>query len=196
MSRISGEIWRALFIWVLACALGLSIPPLVPYLFPPFTVLFGLFSSTLITSMPLSIAQWLALRWTHPVSILWIFSIPISVYVFMMFIRELPTDAFLSDETLAALTILGLMLGLLIGLPQWLILRWKYGGSALWLLGSSLGVGLSMFFVLVTDLINMSGVLAYIAAVLVYALTTGLTLVVLINLREVPDTPIPGSSGA
>jgi hypothetical protein len=195
MSRISGEIWRALFIWVLACALGLSIPPLVPYLFPPFTAIYGLFPSTLITTMPLSIAQWLALRWTHPVSILWIFSIPISVFVFMMIIRELPTDGYLSDETLAALTILGLMLGLLVGLPQWLILRWKYGASALWLLGSSLGVGLSMFFVLVTNLINMSGVLAYIAAVLVYALTTGLTLVVLINRHVVPDTPISESAG-
>jgi Na+/melibiose symporter-like transporter len=112
-----------------------------------------------------------------------------------MIIRELPTDGYLSDETLAALTILGLMLGLLVGLPQWLILRWKYGASTLWLLGSSLGVGLSMFFVLVTNLINMSGVLAYIAAVLVYALTTGLTLVVLINRHVVPDTPISESAG-
>ena len=72
-------------------------------------------------------------------------------------------------------------MGLLIGLPQWLILRRECDYSSIWLLGSTLGVGLGASIVIGTDLVNQSGILAYIIAVLVYVIATGLALAWLLS---------------
>jgi hypothetical protein len=180
---------RALIFWFVANFLGLGIPPLVMYFVPTLTAFSGLFSSALIIALPLSIAQWAALRASIPVSFLWIFSAPISVLTFVLLIREIPEEyfGFLGSESVIVLSFFGLFFGFLLGLPQWLILSRRVSGSAVWMLGSTLGVGLGAFFLGITDLVNRSGVLAYIIVVLVYTISTGLPLSLLVRNQGEPD---------
>ena len=186
MSQVSGDVRRASIIWSVANILGLGIPPLVMYFIPTLTAISGLFSTMLIISLPLSIAQWAALRISLPVSFLWIFSVPSSVLTFVLLIREIPESyfGFLGSETLVTLTFFGMIFGLLLGIPQWLILSRRYRGSVIWLLGSTLGVGLGAFLVIITDLVNRYGVLAYIIVVLVYTTSTGLPLSLLVKRQD------------
>lgn len=190
MSQVSSDVRRASIIWSVANILGLGIPPLVMYFIPTLTAISGLFSTMLIISLPLSIAQWAALRISLPVSFLWIFSVPSSVLTFVLLIREIPESyfGFLGSETLVTLTFFGMIFGLLLSIPQWLILSRRYRGSVIWLLGSTLGVGLGAFLVIITDLVNRYGVLAYIIVVLVYTTSTGLPLSLLVKTQEELDT--------
>ena len=149
--------------------------------FPSLFPISGIFGSTLIISIPISLAQWIALRRIYPISILWILSIPISILLVILLIRELPDGLWgiFGDET-ADLTLFFFLIGFIIGLPQWLLLRRQYSNSSIWLLGSSIGVAAGLGLVLVTDLVNQSTIISYIVAVLVYAISTGLTLSILI----------------
>jgi hypothetical protein len=196
MSQLSGEIRKAFAIWFVANILGLGVPPLVLFLFPHFTAVSGLFSTTLIISLPLSTAQWAALRRVLPISILWIFMIPASILAMVLFIREVPERYFdlIDPESLAVLTATSFVIGLIIGLPQWLILRRECSGSSIWLLGSGLGIGLGAFIVIATDLVNQDGFLAYSIGALVYIITTGATLSWLISRRDAPETLIPSTA--
>jgi hypothetical protein len=72
-------------------------------------------------------------------------------------------------------------MGLLIGLVQWLILRQRFSGSLLWLLGSAAGLGVGSWLILVTDLIDQSGFLAAIVVVLVYIVATEVILTWLLS---------------
>ena len=192
MSQISYDIRKAFLIWSAANILGLSIPPLVLYLVPSLTAISGLFSTALIIAMPLSLAQWIALRRSLPVSVLWLLSIPVSILAIVLIIREVPERYWLliDPDPLAALIATSLVMGLLIGLPQWLILRRECDYSSIWLLGSTLGIGLGASIVIATDLVNQSGILAYIIAVLVYIITTGLTLAWLLSRKDQSQSPV------
>jgi len=192
MSQFSSEIRNAFMTWSIANILGLSIPPLIMFLVPSLTAISGLLSTTLLISMPLSITQWAALRRTLPVSILWIFSIPASILVLVLIVREMPESywGFVDLESLAALIAISFLIGLMIGLPQWLILRRKSAQSSIWLLGSALGLGLGASIVIATDLVNISGILAYIIAVLIYIIATGITLFWLLMHREQSEEPV------
>ena len=191
MSQISYDIRKAFLIWSAANILGLSIPPLVLYFVPLLTAISGLFSTALIIAMPLSVAQWIALRRILPVSALWILSIPASILAIVLIIREVPERYWLliDPDPLAALIATSLVIGFLIGLPQWLILRRECDYSSIWLLGSTLGVGLGASIVIATDLVNQSGILAYIVAVLFYVSATGLTLAWLLSQKDQSQTP-------
>jgi hypothetical protein len=80
------------------------------------------------------------------------------------------------DESIVFLTASYLMIGFTVGLLQWFILRRQFSGSSLWILGSTVGVGFSFWLILATDLINRSGIMAFIIGALVYPITTGLIL--------------------
>ena len=82
----------------------------------------------------------------------------------------------MDDESIAGLTIAYLIVGFSIGLPQWLILRGHLSRASIWLLGSSIAVGASFWLIFATDLVNQSGVIAYIVGALVYSILTGLVL--------------------
>ena len=192
MSENSGEIRNAFITWSIANILGFSIPPLIMFLVPSLTAISGLLSTTLLISMPLSITQWAALRRSLPVSILWIFSIPASILVLVLIVREMPESywGYVDPESLAALIAISFVIGLMIGLPQWLILRRVCAHSSIWLLGSALGLGLGASIVIATDLVNISGILAYIIAVLIYVIATGITLSWLLVHREQSEEPV------
>jgi hypothetical protein len=188
MSQNSGDTGKALLTWVLANFIGfgllgllsLAAPALPSRLFGTIAFLLGL--------VPLSLAQWLALRRIALVSGLWILTVPLGLLLWgaIIFYQLIP-DAFsqtFGDESVFSLTFGVLLIGFLVGLPQWLILRPRFPGSSLWLLGSAGGLGFGFYLVLATDLINRSGILACAIVVLVYTLTTGLTLSGLLAYRD------------
>lgn len=146
--------------------------------FPNFSPLPGFLGTILFISMPISFAQWIALRRILPISILWILSIPIGLLLTVLIPRVIPDGIWhiADDESIIMLTAGGFEIGLLIGIPQWLILRHQFSNSLIWLLGSSVGTALGILLVLATDLINQSGIISYILAALVYAIVTGLVL--------------------
>lgn len=185
MKQFPGGIRSAFFTWVVANILGLSVPPLILFLVPSLSAVSGLLSTTLIVSLPLSFSQWAALRRILPVSGLWIISIPLSVLAFVLIIREIPERfmGFLGTETLPVLTALGVGIGFLIGLPQWLMLRKVCERASLWLLGSALGIGLGAGILIATDLVNYSGLAGYILVALLYVAATGLCLSILLLQR-------------
>lgn len=184
--QFPGGIRRAFFTWGIANILGLSVPPLILFFLPSLSAVSGLLSTTLIISLPLSFAQWGALRRILPVSGLWILTIPLSVLVFVLLIREIPEYywGFLGTETLPVLTAFGVSIGFLIGLPQWLLLRRVCERASLWLVGSALGIGLGASILIATDLINYSGLAGYILVVLLYVGATGLSLSFLLLQRD------------
>ena len=134
--------------------------------------------SSLLIGLPLGFTQWLALRRILKTSKWWIISISIGLLI-AIFIGKVIPDGFgpaWDDESIAALTVGYFVGGFAIGLPQWLILRQQLRRSSIWLLGSSIGTFASAWFILVTDLINLSGILSIIIGTLIYSIITGLIL--------------------
>ena len=129
-------------------------------------------------TLPIALAQWLALRRILQTSILWVLTTPIGLLLAISIIRVIPTGLWqvVDDESIAALTPVGLWIGFAIGLPQWLILRLQLSKSSIWLLGSSIGVAAGFWTIIVTDLVDRSGIIAYIVGALVYSIVTGLVL--------------------
>ena len=140
-------------IWVFANILGFSVLGLAILILPSLMSMPGLLGSTFIISIPISLAQWFALRRVSPVSVLWILSIPIGILLAIFIIREIPAGLLpmVDDESPLVLTVLCLLIGFVIGLPQWLILRRHYANSSIWLLGSSIGVGLGCGILIARD---------------------------------------------
>jgi hypothetical protein len=178
MSKIPGSTGKSFWIWILGNLLGVGAMGAALLLLPSLMNLRGILASTLIISLPLSVAQWLALRRISGTSILWVLTIPVGLMLGLLILQNLPEGLWqgVDDESIAVLTAGYLLIGLMIGIPQWLILRRQFSGSSIWLLGSSAAMGASLWLVLVTDLINRSGPFAFIVGVTVYGLITGLIL--------------------
>jgi len=80
---------------------------------------------------------------------------------------------FLDDESVVLLTLMYASIGALVGLAQWLLLRAHFNWSMVWLPASAAGLGLGLAFVLLTDLINQSGIASIVVVTFLYAITTG-----------------------
>ena len=178
MSQQSGYISKPFLIWIFANILGFSALAISLLVLPSLMSISGIVVSTLIISIPISLAQWIALRRIFPISILWILTIPIGLLLVVLIYQVIPDGLWqiVEDESPAVLTVSFLIMGFAIGLPQWLILRRQFSSSSIWLLGSSIGVAVGFGLVIATDLINQSEIISYIVVVLVYAITTGLIL--------------------
>jgi len=195
MTSKLGTISKSFIIWIVANILGISAVAALPLVFPSIMSIDNKVLTTFIVLLPISLAQWLALRTFSRTSVLWIFTIPVSLLLYFLLIRYIPeglgnnTDS----ESIAVMTSLYLLIGFIIGLLQWLILRRQFARSVLWLLGSTAGVGFSFWLILATDLINQSGILASIIAILIYTVTTGLVLSWLIANRTKSGETLPVS---
>jgi hypothetical protein len=178
MSQKYGYLSKQFLIWVFANILGFGALGASLLVFPSLMSISGIVASTLIISIPISLAQWIALRRILATSILWILTVPVGLLLAVSIYKVIPDGSgqIVDDESTAVITVLYLVMGFTIGLPQWLILRRQFTSSSIWLLGSSIGVAAGVWLVLATDLINQSGIISYIVAVLVYAIVTGLTL--------------------
>jgi hypothetical protein len=176
MSDKNGYKRRLLFTWVFANILGFSIPAILVFGFPSVLSIQEAVVTAVLILIP-GLAQWLALRRFFRISILWVLSIPIGFALFYAIYGVIPEGVREQwDETVLVLTVGYIMMGLTVGLPQWLILRRHLTHSSIWLLGSSAGVGLGFWIILATDLVHQSGVISFIIAVLVYPIATGLIL--------------------
>jgi hypothetical protein len=178
MSKQSSYLGRQFLIWIFANILGFGALGASLLVFPSIMSVSGIVSSTFIITIPIALAQWIALRSILRTSIFWILTIPTGLLVFILINRVILDGVWqtVDDESIAALTASYLLVGFLIGLPQWLILRRQLPISSIWLLGSSIGIAAAFWIILVTDLVDMSGVASYIVGALVYSIVTGLVL--------------------
>lgn len=180
MSQNSNARSKPFLIWAAANGLGFGAVGLISVA-PPLWIS-GL-GAVVLPTLAISLAQWIGLRWLFSISPTWILSFPAGVLLWEILRRVIlewfPQSNY--DESIAALTLPYLLMGLLVGLPQWLILRRRFSGSSLWLLGSAVSLGGGLWLVLATGLVDQSGILASIVGVLVYIGATGASLTWLLS---------------
>ena len=174
---------RMFLYWNLGNVLGWAFILALRSVLPGVRSVPGFFVALLVVAIPFGLAQWLVLRRFIPVSPLWVATIPISWFLFYFIAYTIPESLWqrADDEAISTLTFGYLVLGAVMGLLQWLILRRKLRRAALWILGSSLGVGLGFGVVLATGLISQYEYFSYTIVVLVYSVATGSLLSWLLN---------------
>ena len=162
--------------WIVANLLGVAaigVLSLIPFL----TSIPGALVSSLIIGLPIGLAQWVLLRRVAPISILWALTISVGLFVGLVVSPFLGGIwGFLDDESVFSLMAAYTVIGLLVGMAQWLLLRGHFERSLVWLLSSAVGLGLGTGLVLVSNLIQQSGIVSIILVVCVYAITTGLVI--------------------
>ncbi len=174
MSRKLSEVGGVILGWIVANLLGVAAIgalSLIPFL----TSIPGRLVSSLLIGLPIGFAQWIALRRIAPISILWILTISAGLLLGLEVGPILAGNlwGFLDDESVLSLMAAYTTIGLLVGLAQWLLLRGHFTKSLVWLLSSAVGLGLGTGLVLVSNLINQSGIISIILVVLVYGIATG-----------------------
>lgn len=193
MIQRSRYLSKSFLIWVVANILGISATAALPLLFASLleSLRSGIVSG-FIFSLPIGLAQWLALRRISHTSILWVLTVPVGILIYLL-INGLIPDGLrqrINDESIVVLTAAYLLIGFTVGLLQWFVIQRQFSGSPLWILGSTVGVGFSFWLILATDLINQSGIIAFIVGLLVYPITTGLILLLLLAHPKQSDTKI------
>jgi hypothetical protein len=170
-------------LWVAANLLGWLVLVALLAALPTLKSIRGLFVAPLLIGVPLGIAQWLVLRRLIPLSPLWVLTLPVGWVLSMLVPVAIPASLWqvVDSESTATLTLLYVVMGAVMGLPQWLMLRRKLLRAAWWILGNSVGMGLGFALVLVTGFINRSEFWSYTAVVLVYGIATGAILLWLLG---------------
>jgi hypothetical protein len=178
MSQKFGHSSKQFLIWFFANILGFGALGASILVFPSILGISGFFITTFVIAIPISLAQWIVLRRILPTSILWILTIPIGIPLSFLILRVIPASLWFEpdDDSLVAMTSMLLVVGLIVGLLQWIILRRQLVRATVWLLGSAIGVAGSFWLILVTGLIDQSGIISYIVVALVYSGVTGLVL--------------------
>ena len=178
MARKLYEVGAVILGWATANLLGVAAIGALTLILPFLTSIPGMLVSSLIIGLPIGFAQWIALRRVAPISILWVLTISAGLLLGLVVSPILAGIfwGFLDDESVLSLTAAYTTIGLLVGLAQWLFLRGHFTKSLVWLLSSAVGLGLGTGLVLVSNLINQSGIISIILVVLVYAIATGLVM--------------------
>lgn len=184
----SGLFKNPLVVWTAANYLGVMVLVLLLLLVPAAVSSLGLAGTALALTLPISLAQWLALRRFVSLSSLWVVSLPLSLLLAGWVLAWMPAEGWsmlgLDDESVLALTLGYAIAGVLIGLPQWLLLRRHFAGAVWWLVGSTGGLAGGFYLSLATDLINQAVPLVYLLVPLIYSLATGLVLIYLLGGRH------------
>ncbi len=190
MSQKSSYLRNSFLIWVFANILGISAAAAMPLFEIRLKYPQNIVVSVIIIVIPISLAQWLALRYISRTSILWVLTFPVGFLVYTLIYTLIPDGLKqnVDDESIVVLTGTILMIGFLVGLLQWLLLRRQFSGSALWILGSSVGIGFSFWFIIATGLIYRSGIISFIIGALIYIIVTGLILLRLLNHHDQSNT--------
>ena len=190
MSTTSRLIRNPIFIWTLANFTGLGAMGLLTVVIST-PVLMTRLGTTLIISIPIGLAQWIALRRFADINPLWIFTITIGVFLVPYLSQVIPEGLweFLDDESVLVLTSFPFFIGFIIGLAQWLILRRRVPGAIVWLPGSAVGLAGGFWFILVTNLIDIP-ILNIVIAGLVYSITTGFILNRLLTNYRTPPAKV------
>jgi len=178
MTRKPDPAWGVIIGWIVANLLGVAAIGLSVYIYPLVNFLPGWLASSLTIGIPIGIGQWIALRRVAPISILWILTInagmqlglAVGPYIDGIFFTNL------DDESVLALSAATASIGFYVGLIQWLFLRVHFYKSWVWLISSAAGLWLGMVLILVSNLINISGILSIVVVALLYAATSGFVL--------------------
>jgi len=175
----------AFLLWIAGNLLGWLVLSALLTALPFLKTIHGLFAAPILIGVPLGLAQWLVLRRLITLSPLWVLAFPVGWFLSSLIPATIPGSLWqIADpESVITLTVLYVIMGAIMGLPQWLILRRKLPRAALWIPGSSLGMGLGFCLVLVTGLINRSEFISYTVVVLVYGIATGIILWWLLDQR-------------
>ena len=178
MSQKFGYLSKQFLIWFFANMLGFGALGASILLFPSILGITGFYMTTFVMAIPISLAQWITLRRILQTPILWILTIPMGIPLSFLIMRVIPAGLWFDadDDSLVAMMSMLLIVGLMIGLLQWLILRRQLLRATVWLLGSAIGVAGSFWLIFVTGLIDQSGIISYIVVALVYSSITGLIL--------------------
>jgi hypothetical protein len=169
-------------IWFLANMLGFGALGALILVFPFMLGKAGFYITTFFLAVPISFAQWIALWRTLQISVLWILTIPLGIPLSFLLMSVIPAGYWFAadDDSLFAITSMIFVVGLVIGLLQWIILRKHLMRASVWILGSAVAVAGSFWFISGSHLIDQSGIIAYIAVALIYSGLTGLVLSVLL----------------
>ncbi len=177
MSRKLYVAGRVILSWMVANLLGVAAIGALSFFFPFLKSIPGRLVSSLMIGVPIGLAQWIALRRVAPISILWALTISAGL---ILGLEAGPIFSGiwgnLDDESVIAMTFFCTTIGFLVGLVQWIFLWGYFSKSAFWLLGSAVGLGLGICLILVSNLIDQSGIVSIILVTLIYALVTGLVI--------------------
>ena len=176
MARKLYEVGGVILGWIVANLLGVAAIGALSRI-PFLTSIPGMLVSSLIIGLPIGLAQWIALRRVAPISVLWVLTISAGLLLGLVVSPILAGIwGFLDDESVLSLTAACTTIAFFVGLSQWLLLRGHFTKSLVWLLSSAVGLGLGTGLVLVSNLINQSGLVSIILVALVYAIVTGLVI--------------------
>jgi hypothetical protein len=163
--------------WFVANLLGVAATGGLSLILPFLVSIHGILVSSVIIGIPIGFAQWIALRRVTPISILWILTISVGLFLGLVILPILGGIwGFQDDESVLSLTAGYTTIGLLVGLAQWLCLPGQFTRSLIWPLSSAAGLGLGFGLVLASNLINRSGIISFFLVALVYAIATGLVI--------------------
>ena len=178
MSHKFSDSSKQFLTWFVANMLGFGALGAGILVFPALIGISLFFTTAIVIAIPISVAQWIALRRILGTPILWILTIPIGIPLSFLLLQGIPAGLWFTadDDSLLAMTSGLLVVGLMVGLLQWIILRRQLARAAIWLLASAIGVAGSFWIVAATGLIDRSGIIAFIAIALVYSSVTGLFL--------------------
>jgi hypothetical protein len=172
MAQKPDKVWIISLGWIFANFLGAA--AIGGIRFTPLTAIPGILVSSLLIGLPIGLAQWIALRRVAPISVLWVLTISAGLILGHVVTPILGGIlGFLDDESVLLLTLIYTSIGALVGMAQWLLLRAHFNRSMIWLLANAAGFGLGIAIVLITNLINQSGIASIILVTFVYTITTG-----------------------
>jgi hypothetical protein len=170
------QAWGVILGWIVANLLGVAAIGAVTLIFSLIKFFPGMPGPSLVIGLPIGFAQWIALRRAAPVSILWVLTISAGLlFGLVLTISPIPVVNLgsIDDESPLAFMLMSAIMGIFVGLPQWLLLRVHFNKSFVWMLGSAVAFGLGIGLVAASDLIDRSPIASVIFVVLVYALGTG-----------------------
>jgi hypothetical protein len=177
MARKLYEVGIVILVWFVANLLGVAASGALSLILPFLVSIHGMLVSSLIIGIPIGFAQWIALRRVVPISILWVITISVGLFLGLVVIPILGRIwGFHDDESVLSLTAAYTTIGLLVGLAQWLFLPGQFTKSLVWPLSNAVGLGLGFGLVLASNLIYRSGIISFFLVALVYAIATGLVI--------------------
>ena len=169
---------KQFLIWFLANIIGFGALGVLILVFPFILGRAGFFITTFFLAIPISLSQWIVLRRSLQTSVFWILTIPVGIPLSFLLMNLIPAGYWFEadDDSLVAMTSMIFVIGLVIGLLQWIILRKHLLRASIWILGSAIAVAVSFWLISATGLIDQSGIIAYVSVALVYSGLTGLVL--------------------
>lgn len=177
-------------VWVIANVVGVGILPAVFAIYPGTLPITGLVAGIVQLSIPISIAQWSVLAWLGHRINLWVLTFPAGAALLALIMVGTPDSLWgFAGSDAGVVGLIGLILGLLVSFPQWILLRGRFPHASLWITATVIGLAPGAWFVVEIGLLDRSGLLSLVLVTLAYAVPTGLVLERMLS-RSVAMAPV------